>query len=242
MGTTEHATLVEQFVSVVPTADRTTAQFYLEANNWTLQAAIASFFENGGMNVQVSQRNPQAEFVSDITIGEGESVPPNTHFIKTWRLRNSGAEPWPASSHLVYLNGDRMHADSAVAVPPLAPGEVADVSVDMISPEDPGLYASSWRLCYNEGIMRNFSEPIWAIVAVAEGGTLPLLQQFAAASVSGTAAPMGSPAHAPGPAYAPAYAPAPAPALTPEDIARLTTAPHFGSLAQHRFGAPPGHP
>ena len=29
-------------------------------------------------------------FVRDVTIGEGESVPPNTTFVKTWRIQNNG--------------------------------------------------------------------------------------------------------------------------------------------------------
>ena len=28
--------------------------------------------------------------MNDVTIGEGEAVPPNTTFIKTWRLGNPG--------------------------------------------------------------------------------------------------------------------------------------------------------
>ena len=28
--------------------------------------------------------------VKDVTIGEGEEVPPATKFIKTWKLQNSG--------------------------------------------------------------------------------------------------------------------------------------------------------
>lgn len=31
-------------------------------------------------------------FVRDVTIGEGESVPPSTTFTKTWTVQNSGAE------------------------------------------------------------------------------------------------------------------------------------------------------
>lgn len=30
-------------------------------------------------------------FVEDVTIGEGESVPPDTPFTKTWRIQNTGA-------------------------------------------------------------------------------------------------------------------------------------------------------
>lgn len=29
-------------------------------------------------------------FVRDVTIGEGESVPPDTPFTKTWRIQNTG--------------------------------------------------------------------------------------------------------------------------------------------------------
>lgn len=30
------------------------------------------------------------KFLCDITIGEGESVAPDTKFVKTWRIKNSG--------------------------------------------------------------------------------------------------------------------------------------------------------
>ena len=49
-----------------------------------LQAALNGWFEYGGAVVL-----PQARFVLDITIGEGESVPPNNQFTKTWRIGKS---------------------------------------------------------------------------------------------------------------------------------------------------------
>jgi len=51
-----------------------------------LQAAICSYFEYD----QPVWKVPQMSFVKDVTIGEGESVTPNTKFTKTWRLQNSG--------------------------------------------------------------------------------------------------------------------------------------------------------
>lgn len=33
---------------------------------------------------------PNMTFIQDVTIGEGESVPPDTNFTKTWRVQNSG--------------------------------------------------------------------------------------------------------------------------------------------------------
>jgi len=33
---------------------------------------------------------PQMRFIADVTVGEGEAIPPNTRFVKTWRVENSG--------------------------------------------------------------------------------------------------------------------------------------------------------
>ena len=46
-----------------------------------LQAALNAWFEYGGAVVL-----PTARFVQDVTIGEGESVPPSNQFTKTWRI------------------------------------------------------------------------------------------------------------------------------------------------------------
>jgi len=51
-----------------------------------LQAAIGSYYDFDQPNVKL----PELAFVSDVTIGEGEAVPPNTTFIKTWRIGNAG--------------------------------------------------------------------------------------------------------------------------------------------------------
>ena len=33
---------------------------------------------------------PCMALVNDVTIGEGEAIPPNTPFVKTWRVKNNG--------------------------------------------------------------------------------------------------------------------------------------------------------
>ena len=43
MNTSERDVLLDQFCAVVPGADRLTAQFFLEANNWTLQVRALSW-------------------------------------------------------------------------------------------------------------------------------------------------------------------------------------------------------
>lgn len=51
-----------------------------------LQAAIGAYYDFESPNVAA----PCMSFVRDVTIGEGESVPPDTPFTKTWRIQNTG--------------------------------------------------------------------------------------------------------------------------------------------------------
>ena len=134
MGTSDRANLIEQFVAVAPEADRESAEFFLEANNWTLTDAITSYFDNGGTAIRRPTIRPDMRFVCDITIGEGEEVPPNVTFEKTWRILNSGEVPWPSSVALAFCQGERMDAPQFTRVPRLQPGEVADISVSLTSP------------------------------------------------------------------------------------------------------------
>ena len=52
-----------------------------------LPAAVNSYYDYE----QSSFSNlPSMSFVKDVTIGEGEAIPPNTNFVKTWRVKNTG--------------------------------------------------------------------------------------------------------------------------------------------------------
>lgn len=51
-----------------------------------LQAAVCAYYDYEQPNVKL----PCSALVGDVTIGEGESVPPSTPFVKTWRIQNSG--------------------------------------------------------------------------------------------------------------------------------------------------------
>ena len=55
-------------------------------SNRNLQAAIGAYYDFESPNVNT----PSMSFVEDVTIGEGESVPPDTPFTKTWRIQNTG--------------------------------------------------------------------------------------------------------------------------------------------------------
>lgn len=91
-------------------------------------------------------------FVRDITIGEGESVPPSTRFLKTWRLQNCGAESWPDGCTLRHLGGDIAADKETVIVKCVEPLEMVDVSVEMTSPSVKGIYQSRWHMNTPNGI------------------------------------------------------------------------------------------
>lgn len=83
--------------------------FYLDLAEWNLNAALWAYYEyesaaaaaanatnHSHNSVQFNNEShivselPEMQFLCDITIGEGESVAPNTNFIKTWRIKNTG--------------------------------------------------------------------------------------------------------------------------------------------------------
>ena len=65
--------------------------FFLDMNNWNLQQAICSYFDYDAHKMMSTRSLPSMTFISDVTIGDGEEVPPSTHFVKTWRILNSGS-------------------------------------------------------------------------------------------------------------------------------------------------------
>ena len=54
----------------------------------------------GGAGGNMLPPLPSMAFVRDVTIGEGESVPPLTDFTKTWTVMNTGNEPWPEGKNI----------------------------------------------------------------------------------------------------------------------------------------------
>lgn len=71
--------------------------------------------------------------------------------MKTWRVSNSGDERWPDGSYLAFTGGTNLASQTIVSVPALNAGEVTDISVNMNSPPDPGMYESKWRMVNPSG-------------------------------------------------------------------------------------------
>jgi hypothetical protein len=88
-----------------------------------------------------------AGFVKDVTIADGTEVAAGAKFTKTWRLVNNGTCTWTSAYDLVFVDGTAMGAPATVALTGnVRPGEMADLSVDMVAPTTGGSYKGSWLL------------------------------------------------------------------------------------------------
>ncbi|KAG1672876.1 hypothetical protein GQR58_015797 [Nymphon striatum] len=174
MGTTDREVLVTEMQKLLGNQLNSVAcTFFLDMNNWNLQAAVGSFYDFGNPSFKM----PSMSFVKDITVGEGESVSPSTKFVKTWQVGNSGEEPWPPHCRLEFINGINFgHLNSIVIQEPVASKQTTDLSIEMISPSEPGIYESQWRMCTSSGYF--FGDIIWVILTVSEAGLLGLTQQM----------------------------------------------------------------
>jgi hypothetical protein len=114
-----------------------------------------------------------ARFVGDVTIADGTTFAPGTHFKKTWRLQNIGVCTWTTDYDLVFVDGNGMDAFASVSLPKAVfPGELVDVSVDFTAPDSKGNYRGYWMLRNANGLRfglgANADSPFWVDIKVIE--------------------------------------------------------------------------
>ena len=86
-------------------------------------------------------------FLSDVTVSDGEEVTAGTPFTKTWQVRNDGTCTWGTDYLIVYSSGDQMSGDASHPLTSsVAPGEVANISVDLVAPAAAGDYTGYWAI------------------------------------------------------------------------------------------------
>ena len=77
---------------------------------------------------------------------------PGQSFVKIWRIANAGDCPWDDGSNLNFLGGSQLDAPPSIGIPIAAPGSMADISIAMQAPNDPGEYKSHWQLQTPSGV------------------------------------------------------------------------------------------
>src|SRR5574338_1560658 len=87
----------------------------------------------------------RAQFVADVTVPDGTRFDPGATFTKTWRLRNIGICTWTTAYTMYFESGTQMGSTTSVNLPNTAPGQNADVSVNMTAPNTAGHYRGFWK-------------------------------------------------------------------------------------------------
>jgi hypothetical protein len=132
----------------------------------------------------------------DVTVPDDTQFPPGQSFTKTWRLQNTGTCTWSRDYSIALFSGESMGAPPNVPVPGnVAPGQVMDISVDLVAPRAAGTYQGNWKLRNASGtwfgIGPNSNSPFWVkIVVVATVTGTPTLTSTPETPYPG---PSGSP-------------------------------------------------
>ena len=104
---------------------------------------------SGTSGCTVRPQELQAQFLADVTVPDGTVLGSGERFTKTWRVRNAGSCDW-AGYRLVFASGDRLGAVDQ-PIPDTPAGQVAEISVELTSPEAPGDYAGTWQIRSPDG-------------------------------------------------------------------------------------------
>ena len=114
----------------------------------------------------VAACQPDAVFVSDVTVPDGTAFKPGDPINKVWRIRNAGNCAWGAGYQLTFTDGAQMGAASPIAVAATASGSPADVAVPMTAPLTPGTYTGKWRMRSPAGAL--FGQSVSVVVKVVD--------------------------------------------------------------------------
>jgi uncharacterized protein YkwD len=85
----------------------------------------------------------QAVFIKDVTVPDGTFFDPGAKFTKTWQVKNSGTCTWNGYT-LVFAQGDMLNGPLTSPLPPAAPGEVIDITLELTAPQRTGLQTGNW--------------------------------------------------------------------------------------------------
>lgn len=88
-----------------------------------------------------------AEFIRDVTVPDYTPMKAGQRFVKTWQLGNVGTCTWTPDYQVVFLWGDPMGAPQRFPLgQTVAPGEVVNISVELIAPREANTYQGNWML------------------------------------------------------------------------------------------------
>ncbi len=124
------------------------------------------------------------KFVADVTFADNNMkntpfIAPGAGFVKTWRVQNTGTCPWTPNYKLLYAYGNIAGAQMSgqpLSIPAnVAPGQIIDLSVNLIAPVTPLIYQGFWQMENASG--RRFGQTIWVGITTLVAQATPVATQ-----------------------------------------------------------------
>ena len=134
--------------------------------------ATAASSGSGSAASATAACNDKAAFYGDVTIPDDTGFEQGVGFTKTWRFRNEGDCTWDETYTMVFAGGEILNGPlSAPLSMRVAPGEIANLSIDLRTPDRGGVFRSNWEFQNPQGARFGTGagghEPFWAQVIVS---------------------------------------------------------------------------
>lgn len=136
---------------------------------------------NRQQHQQPNSASYQAQFISDLSASQSTIFAPDTPVHMQWSFVNTGTEPWPEETRLLFAHGDSFKGPEQIAVAALA-GQRIDIHAPLCMPSVPSSYAGSWRLHCSSGF---FGDPVWVVANVGTHEEAAAFAQQQAAAAAG---------------------------------------------------------
>jgi len=88
----------------------------------------------------------------DVTILDGSPMTPGQEFVKTWKIKNTGACSWGDGYSLTYSYGEKMDGQPVPIGTVIQVDQEVDVSVSFKAPTAIGEYTSAWQMTNAKGV------------------------------------------------------------------------------------------
>lgn len=155
--TSAASTVVSQFTltaaAFTPTLPPPPSQTSLPTETATAtQPAVAQVTNAQGTTIALCDKYAWDVATVDVNVPDNTIMSPGQEFVKTWKIKNTGACTWGEGYKLIYSYGDKMNGTAQALTAAIAPGDEVDVSVSFKAPDLAGSYQSFWTLQNPKGI------------------------------------------------------------------------------------------
>ena len=115
------------------------------------------------------------KFIDDVTIPDNSDVNINQVITKTWRVQNVGTCTWWYGYTVDHYTEFDFGVIEPVPLPLTAPGQTADISVDLLVPNFAGLYRGNFVIKNPDGLPIEIEgdSRLWVIFNAVDDGSTP---------------------------------------------------------------------